>query len=76
MPRVPMEKVSLTPMVLNRKQVGASVPLVPHRGDPNLRIVEVDIVEADTVEHDLRGTLRLGLNDACLGLTRVKVMAR
>jgi hypothetical protein len=53
MPRVPMEKVSLAPMVLNRKQVGASVPLVPHRGDPNLRIVEVDIVEADTVEHDL-----------------------
>lgn len=42
----------------------AGVPLVPHGGDPDLRLAEVGVGEADAVEHGLRGALRLGLGDA------------
>ena len=42
----------------------AGVPLVPHRGDADLRLAEVGVGEADPVEHGLRGALRLGLRDA------------
>lgn len=42
----------------------AGVPLVPDGGDPDLRLVEVGIGEADAVEHGLRRPLRLGLRDA------------
>ena len=42
----------------------AGVPLVPHGGDPDLRLAEVGVGEADAVEHGLRGALRLGFGDA------------
>jgi hypothetical protein len=48
----------------------------PHGGDPKLRLVEVDVGETNTIEHDLRGALLLGLGDARLGPAKVKVMVR
>ena len=42
----------------------AGVPLVPHRGDADLRLAEVGVGEADPVQHRLWGALRLGLRDA------------
>lgn len=42
----------------------AGVPLVPDGGDPDLRLAEVGVGEADAVEHGLRRPLRLGLRDA------------
>lgn len=42
----------------------AGVALVPDGGDPDLRLAEVGVGEADAVEHGLRRALRLGLRDA------------
>jgi hypothetical protein len=52
----------------------ARVTIEPNRGNADLGLVHVLLLEADSVQHGLRGTLGLGLGDVAGDLVKGLVL--